>query len=90
MIYDIKSTGRPSARHNSMVRLLNQPAIMASGFSKTIILPSDPNELCNRLRLILREKHGGNISILIDEEILAIVDKLLEYKCIFKKQHKQI
>ena len=90
MNYDTKSKGRPSVRHNSMIRLLNQPAIMASGFSKTIILSSDPNELCDRLRLLLQEKHGGDNSNLIDEEIVAIVDKLLEYKCISKKQHKQI
>ena len=90
MNYDTKSTGRPSVRHNSIVRLLDQPAIMASGFSKTIILSSDPNELCDRLKLLLREKHGGNNSNLIDEETVAIVDKLLEYKCISKKQHKQI
>ena len=88
--YDTKSTGRPSTRHESMIRLLDKPAIMASGISKTIILSSDPNELCDRLRLFLQEKHGGNNSNLIDEEIVAIVDKLLEYKCITKKQHKQI
>ena len=90
MKYDTKSTGRPSTRHESMVRLLNHPAIMASGFSKTKILSSDPNELCDSLKLLLQEKHGGNNSNLIDEEIVAIVDKLLEYKCISKKQHKQI
>ena len=90
MKYDIKSTGRPSVRHNSMVRLLDQPAIMASGFSKTIILSSDPNELCERLKLLLQEKHAGNNSDIINDEIVAIVDKLLEYKCITKKQHKQI
>ena len=90
MKYKLKNKGRPSIRHNSMVRLLNQPAIMASGFSKTIILSSDPNELCDRLKLLLQEKHGGNNSNLIDEKIVAIVDKLLEYKCISKKQHKQI
>ena len=90
MNYDTKSVGRPSTRHESMVRLLDQPAIMASGFSKTIILSSDPNELCDRLKLLLQEKHGGNNSNLIDEEIVAIIDKLLEYKCISKKQHKQI
>ena len=90
MNYDTKSTGRPSTRHESMLRLLNQPAIMASGFSKTIILSSDPDEFCDRLKLLLQEKHGGNNSNLIDEEIVAIVDKLLEYKCIPKKQHKQI
>ena len=37
MNYDTKSTGRPSIRHNSIIRLLDQPAIMASGISKTII-----------------------------------------------------
>ena len=90
MNYDTKSTGRPSFRHNSMIRLLDQPAIMASGISKTIFLSSNPNELINRLKLLLPEKHGGNNSNLIDEEIVAIIDKLLEYKCISKKQHKQI
>ena len=90
MNYDIKSTGRPSVRHNSMIRLLDKPAIMASGVSKTIFLSSNPNELCDRLKLLLQEKHGGNNSNLIDEEIVAIIDKLLEYKCISKKQHKQI
>ena len=83
--YDIKST-----RYNSMIRLLDQPAIMASGFSKTIILSSDPNELCDRLKLLLQEKHAGNNSDIINDEIVAIVDKLLEYNCISKKQHKQI
>ena len=90
MNYDIKSTGRPSTRHNSMIRLLDQPAIMASGISKTIILSSDPNELCDRLKLLLQEKHAGNNSDIIMDEIVAIIDKLLEYKCISKKQHKQI
>ena len=47
MNYDAKSTGRPSIRHESMTRLLDKPAIMASGISKTIILSSDPNELCD-------------------------------------------
>ena len=90
MNYDTKSTRRPSVRHNSMIRLLDQPAIMASGISKTIILSSDPNELCDRLKLLLQEKHGGNNSNLTDEKNVAIIDKLLEYKCISKKQHKQI
>ena len=90
MKYDINSKSRPSVRHNSMIRLLDQPAIMASGFSTTIILSSDPNELCDRLKLLLQEKNAGNNSNIINDEIVAIVDKLLEYKCISKKQHKQI
>ena len=88
--YKLKNKGRPSIRHTSMIRLLNQPHITASGFTKTIILSSDPNELCDRLKLLLQEKHGGNNSNLIDEEIVTIIDKLLEYKCLSKKQHKQI
>ena len=90
MKYDIDSIGRPSVRHNSMIRLLEQPAIMASGFSETIILSSDPNELCDRLKLLLQEKHADNNSDIINDKIVAIVDNLLEYRCINKKQHKQI
>ena len=90
MNYDTKSTGRPSTRHTSIIKILESPAILASGISKTIVLSSDPNELCDRLRLLLQERHAGNNSNLIDEEIVAIVDKLLEYNCISKNQHKQI
>ena len=89
MKYRLKNKARPSIRHSSMIRLLNQSPIEASGFSKTIILSSDPNELCDRLKLLLQEKHAGNNSDIINDEIVAIVDKLLEYKCISKKQHKQ-
>ena len=64
--------------------------VSASGVSKTIFLSSDPNELCDRLKLLLQEKHAGNNSNIINDEIIAIIDKLLEYKCISKKQHKQI
>ena len=90
MKYKLKTKGRPSIRHNSMIRLLNQSPITGSGFTKTIILSSDPDELCNRLRLILQEKQAGNNSHIINKESVAIVDKLLEYKYISKKQHEQI
>ena len=87
--YDTKSIGRPSIRHNSIIKLLESPAIMASGVT-TFFLSENPNELCDRLRLLLQEIHGGNNSNIINDEIVAIVDKFLEYKCISKKQHKQI
>ena len=89
MNYDVKSIGRPSPRHSSIIKILNSPAVMASGISKTIILSSDPNELCDRLRLLLQEKHAGNNSDIFNDEIVAIVDKILEYKCLSKKQHRQ-
>ena len=89
MNYDTKSTGRPSTRHTSIIKILESPAIMASG-NTTIFLSENAEELCDRLKLLLQEKHGGNNSDLINDEVVAIVDKLLEYKCISKKQHKQI
>ena len=90
MNFDLKAVGKKSTRDKTLIKLLKSPAIIASGFSKTIILSSDPNELCDRLRLLLQEKHAGNNSDIINDEIDAIIDKLLEYKCISKKQHKQI
>ena len=76
----------------SLYKLLNSPGLMvsASGVSKTIFLPSDPNELCDRKKLLLQEKHAGNNSDIINQEIIVIIDKLLEYKCISRKEHKQI
>ena len=56
MNYDTKSTGRPSTRHTSIIKILGSPAIKASGISKTIILSSDPNEPCDRLKLFFTRK----------------------------------
>ena len=90
MNYDTKSTGRPSTRHTSIIKILESPAIMVSGISKTIFLSSNPDELCERLKLLLQEKNVGNNSEIINEEIVVIVYKFLEYRCVTKKQHKQI
>ena len=38
MNYDTNSTGRPSTRHTSIIKIPESPAILASGISKTIIL----------------------------------------------------
>ena len=90
MHFDKKAAGNKFVRDRTLIDLIKSPAIMASGVSKTIFLSSDPDELCDRLKLLLQEKHGGNNSDLINDEIVTIIDKLLEYKCISKKQHKQI
>ena len=92
MKFDLKATGNKSIRDRKLIKLLNSPGLMvsASGISKTIFLLSDPNELCDRLKLLLQEKKAGNNSDIINDEIVVINDKLSEYKCINKKQHKQI
>ena len=91
MHFDTKASGNKSIRDRKLIKLLNSPGLIvsASGVSKTIFLSSDPNELCDRLKLLLQEKHAGNNSDIINEEIVVLIDKLLEYKCITKKQHKQ-
>ena len=92
MHFDTKAQGNKSTRDRILIKLLKSPGLMvsASGVSKTIFLSSDPDELCNRLKLLLQEKYAGNNSDLINDEIVAIVDELLEYKCISKKQRRQI
>ena len=92
MHFDQNAVGNKSTRDRKLIKLLNSPGltVSASGISKTIFLSSDANELCDRLKLLLQEKHAGNNCDIINNEIVAIIDKLLEYKCITKRQHKQI
>ena len=92
MHFDTKAQGNKSTRDRTLIKLLKSAGLMvsASGVSRTIFLSSDLDELCNRLKLLLQEKHAGKNSDIINDEIVAIVDKLLKYKCISKKQHNQI
>ena len=78
------------ANKSTLIKLLKSSAIMASGISNIPFLSSDPNVLCNRLGLLLQEKQPGNTSDIFNYESVAIVDKLSEYKCKSKKQHKQL
>ena len=78
--FDTKAQGNESTRNRTLIKLLKSPGLIvsASGISKTRFLSSDPDELCHRLKLLLQKKHGGNNSDIINQEIVAIVDKLLE------------
>ena len=90
MHFDVRALGNESTRERILIKVLKSPGLMvsASGFSSTIFLSSSPNELCDGLKFLLQEEHAGNNSGLNNNEIFAIVDNLLEYKCITKKQHK--
>ena len=92
MHFDERRVGNKSTRDRTLIEVLNSPSLMvsASGILKAIFLSSNPNELCDRLKLLLQKKQAGNNSDIINQEFVAIVDKLLEYKCISKKEHKQI
>ena len=84
MNFAVKGLGKKSTRDRKLINLLNSTGLMvsASGVGKTIFLSSDPDELCKRLKLLLQEKQAGNNSDMINEEIIAKVDRLLEYKCV--------
>ena len=77
MIFIIKQKGRESDRDKSMIKLLKSPAITVFGVT-TIFMSENPDENCDRLKLILQEIQAGNKSDLIKKQIVAIVDKLLE------------
>ena len=85
----IRQKGRKSNRDRSLISLLKPPTVMASEIS-TIFLPKKAIELCDKLKLLLQDKPARTFSVIIDEEIVAIFDELLEYKCISKKQHRQL
>ena len=55
-----------------------------------VFLPSDPDELVDQLKLLCFEKVGGNDNPMLSEQIIAIVDKLLEYECITTNQHQSL
>ena len=75
MNFYINDQGRKSTRDSTFIKLLKSPGLLvsASGVSKTLFLSSDPDELCRRLKLLLQEKHAGNISDIINDKIVAIV-----------------
>ena len=92
MNFDVKATGNKSTRERTLIKTLQSPGLRvpASGVSKTLVLSSDLDELCDRIKLLLEERQAGNNSDLIKDEIIAIADKVLEYRCISRKQPKQL
>ena len=89
--FDRKAVGKKSTRDRTLIKLLKSPGLMvsSSGISNTIVLSSNGDELCERLKLMLQGKKAGKFSNIINQEIVATVDKFLKYKCISKKKHKQ-
>ena len=58
MNFDLNAQGNKSTRDTTLIKMLKSPGLIvsASGVSKTIFSSPDPNELCNRLTLLLQEK----------------------------------
>ena len=75
MYFVQRALGNKTTKEKALTRSLKSPVIMASGISM-IFLPPDPDELCGRIKLLLQEKKAGKNSSIIDEEVIAIADKL--------------
>ena len=56
--------------------------------AQTKFLSSNPNELFNRLKLILHEKQSGNISYQIKGKLSGKADNLMEHKKNLRKAFK--
>ena len=79
MNFDLKSVGKKSIRYRRhKITQITMLRVSASGVSRTKFLSSDPDEFCNSIKVSLQDNHAGNNSDMINEEIVAIVDKLLE------------
>ena len=62
----------------------------ASDISNAIFLSSNPDELCKKLKFLIQEKRAGKNSVTINEEMIVIIEKLIEFKCMTPIQHKKI
>ena len=102
MNYDLNDGDKKSSRY-TIIEYLFQPQfgseldrysdLHTPSRSKSpiyLFLPSDPNELVDQLKLIALENVGGNDNPMLSEQIIAIVDKLLEYECITTNQPQKI
>ena len=56
MHFHVRGIGNKSTRDRTHIKLRKSSAIMASGFS-TVLLSTDPDELCNRLKFLLQKKN---------------------------------
>ena len=88
MHFNTHTTGKSKRNRNLIKNYYNKRSILASGL-KTIFLPDNPNERCDRLKLLKPEKRASKNFDVINQEKVAIVDKSLEYKCITPTQHKK-
>ena len=68
---------------------LDQIHLTLGRFASTMrkLFFQNEKELCDRLRLITQEKEGVVDGDKLDEDVFAIIYKVLVYKCIIPTQH---
>ena len=81
MHFDIHAKGK-SPREKNFIENCYDKRALRFRLLRSHFFSDNPIELCNRMRLIAKEKEAGNNKTIFDNEMVAITDKLLEYKCI--------
>ena len=89
MHFDLHANGKTSRDKNLAKNYYNKRALLASSDQEVIFLSDNPNEICDRLHLIIQEKQARNDTTRFDNELVAKIDKILEYKSITSTQHKK-
>ena len=98
MKYNLNYGDKKSKRYYFIKDLINQykyreipyrDSPWGSGLN-FVFLPSDPDELVDQLKLLYFEKVGGNDNPMLNEQIIAIADKILQYQCITTNQHQNL
>ena len=100
MKFVVSGLGRKITWDRTFAKLFKSPANIASGILptkltifweykkiKTTILSSNPKEFRDLINLLLQEKEAGKNFKITNQQIIAIVEKLIEYNCIARTQH---
>ena len=78
-----------SWKWNNVVRdIWDDKASFEGTGTKTIVIPSDPNALLERLDLLMASREAGNTGT--RNELVSICDELLRQKVINKNEYKNI
>ena len=89
--FEIHARGKCFRDKNLIKNISEKRTIFASGLKrseKNIFLPEIPKELCDRLCLLIQEKQVGNDTNRFDNEVTALFDKILQYKCIINTKRE--
>jgi len=84
----VKLSDMPIQRHSKKFSLLQQAKMHQK--AGEIKYYKTPDELMNRLHVLLGEINAGNKSGNVNNEIYEILDTLLNQNVLTKEQHKQI
>ena len=92
MHFDIRSRGKCSRDRNLIKNYFNKTAILASKTAsglRTIFPSENPNDSFDKLKSLLQAKQAGKNSDRFIQEIVAVIDKELQYKSNTPTQHKK-